>query len=126
VRASGGGAIRGPTCSFARLRRYACALLAGSTFTGCNALSGLVEDRCETLCRSVGTEITSCGALSWTDFGAESRTEFVGQCQDDWNAERLDLTASDLRRALDDCDATLEILPELSCQEYVALFGGEL
>lgn len=98
--------------------------------SGCTFIGDAIQDRCEVLCRDVGDLVAECQpfGLAWSDFGADDETDFTNQCQAEWGRERLELTASDLRRALDDCELTRQALEEgeVDCQEYLALVGLEL
>ena len=82
-------------------------------------------DRCENLCSSVGLELATCkpDSLTWNDLGARSRSDFVNECQLQWDRERSDLSASDLELALDACRDTRNGLGDLSCEEILALYG---
>jgi hypothetical protein len=84
-------------------------------------------DKCEVLCQQVGNELATCkpASLTWNNLGARSRAHFVSQCRTQWGRERLDLTASDLRLALQACRDTTQALDDLSCEEIVALYAPE-
>ncbi|MEQ1565474.1 MAG: hypothetical protein ABMA64_07545 [Myxococcota bacterium] len=84
-------------------------------------------DKCEQLCQGVGGELADCkpDALSWNDFGARNRADFVNQCQQQWNRERIELTVSDLRLSLEACAETSSELPDIDCAEILALYGPE-
>ena len=94
------------------------ALLLALALTGCG-------DSCEQLCTGVGNELASCkpASLSWNDLGARNRADFVDACQDQWNRSRIDLSASDLRLALEACDDTTAELQDLECTDIVALYA---
>jgi hypothetical protein len=98
---------------------FALVVLTALT-TGCG-------DRCEQLCANVGSRLNDCtpASLSWADLGARNRSDFVNQCQRQWGAERIDLSASDLRLALDACDETNKDLPGITCDEILALYGNQ-
>ncbi|MCB9686759.1 MAG: hypothetical protein H6738_13455 [Alphaproteobacteria bacterium] len=98
--------------------RAAFALMVTAVVAGCG-------DRCENLCTSVGTELGTCkpASLTWNDLGARSRADFVNQCQQQWGRERIDLSASDLRLALQACKDTQRELDTLTCEEVLALYG---
>lgn len=85
-------------------------------------------DKCEVLCQNVGDELASCkpDTLSWNDLGARNRADFVNECKQQWDRERIDLSASDLRLSLEACADTNRELGdarELQCEELVALYG---
>jgi hypothetical protein len=92
-----------------------------------SAVLGLAAcgDKCEILCQNVGDDLASCkpDTLSWNDLGARSRTDFVKQCKSQWDRERIDLSASDLRLSLEACADTRSELDDLACEEIVALYG---
>jgi hypothetical protein len=82
-------------------------------------------DKCEVLCANVTRELGNCkpDSLSWNDLGARNRSDFNNECRQQWDRERIDLSASDLRLALETCaDANQEIV-ELDCDEVMALYG---
>jgi hypothetical protein len=56
--------------------------------------------------------------------GARNKVDFVGTCREDWEQESADLTASDLRVALDVCDDTSKALlaPDTTCDVVMALY----
>jgi hypothetical protein len=81
-------------------------------------------DNCEQLCIGVRDAIAECDpqSLSWNDLGARGPINFVTECRDQWDRERLNLSAPELRRALQACgDARKQL--ELSCDEVLALYG---
>jgi hypothetical protein len=84
-------------------------------------------DKCEVLCTNVGQRLQNCkpDTMSWNDLGARGRGDFVNQCRTQWGRERLDLSATDLRLALEACRDTNQELPTVSCEEMVALYGVE-
>lgn len=102
------------------MRALAAALLAGVALAGCG-------DKCEVLCQQVGQQLATCkpASLTWNNLGARSRADFVNQCRTQWDRERLDLTASDLRLALQACRDTTQALDDLSCEEIVALYAPQ-
>jgi hypothetical protein len=77
----------------------------------------------------VGAEVAGCqnedrlAGLGWNDFGARNRSDFVNQCQRQWDRERLDLSASDLRLSLQACGQTIKELGAIECEEILALYG---
>ena len=81
-------------------------------------------DNCEQLCGQLGTRIDTCKpeTLDWVELGARSRADYVGSCRDDWEAEASNLTASDLRVALDVCDDSSRVLTLMSCDEVSSLY----
>ena len=95
------------------------ALLLCATFAfGCG-------DRCQNLCNSVANRVAECRpeSITWIDLGATSRTDYENSCKDQWDRVRLDLSANDLRLALEDCDAANDLDESLTCDEIVALYG---
>ncbi|HHO51088.1 MAG TPA: hypothetical protein ENK18_09525 [Deltaproteobacteria bacterium] len=62
-------------------------------------------------------------SLYWVDLGALSRADFVDTCQQQWDRERLSLSASDRSVALKECDDTQAAVDALSCQEIIALYA---
>ncbi len=88
------------------------------------ALAGC-GDKCEVLCQNVGARVSACKpeSLTWNDLGARNRADFVNQCRSQWDRERLDLSATDLRLALEACRDTSQELTDLSCEEVVALYA---
>ena len=100
-----------------RAGRIGAALLAVA-LAGCG-------DKCEVLCQNVGARVAACKpeSMSWNDLGARTRTDFVNQCRNQWSRERLDLSATDLRLALQACRDTSQEVTDLSCEEIVALYG---
>ena len=95
-------------------------LLVLAALAGCG-------DRCQRLCGDVADRISTCRpeSITWADLGATSRQNFVGECKDAWDRARIDLSASDLRLALEDCDAARQELGTLSCDEMIALYGPQ-
>ena len=94
-------------------------LIVGSTFaSGCG-------DRCQRLCETVSFRADDCRpeSLTWADLGATSRGNFVDACEDAWDRARLDLSANDLRLALEDCALARQEVDTLSCDEMIALYG---
>ncbi len=104
---------------------------ATSTFLSLSLLALVAAgcgDRCEVLCQQTATRLQQCGIdgqlnLTWNDLGARGRVNFVDECRDDWDRARLALSASDLAVALEVCDDTLLELPDISCEELVALYA---
>jgi hypothetical protein len=98
------------------------ALLAG--LTGGVLLAGC-GDKCEVLCTSVTREIGNCKpeSMSWNDLGARNRSDFSNECRQQWDRERIDLSASDLRLSLETCADADEELEDLECAEVMALYG---
>jgi hypothetical protein len=88
------------------------------------ALAGC-GDACEQLCTNVGNEVAGCKpqSLSWNDLGARNRGDFIDTCRDQWGRSRIDLSASDLRLALEACDDTNAELGDLECSDVVALYA---
>lgn len=86
---------------------------------------GACGDACEQLCTNVGNELAECKpqSLSWNDLGARNRADFIDTCQDQWDRSRIDLSASDLRLALEACDDTSAELGDLECTDIVALYA---
>jgi len=82
-------------------------------------------DSCEQLCQRTAQRLAECkpDALAWVDLGATSRRDFVETCRDDWDRTSADLSANDLRIALELCDST--DVEALSCDEITALYAGE-
>ncbi len=99
--------------------RWIAALLTSAWLAGCG-------DKCEVLCQNVGQQLADCkpDSLSWVDLGARNRTDFVNQCRNQWERARLDLSATDLRLALQACRDTNQELGTLTCEETVALYGA--
>ena len=96
----------------------ATALLAALFLSACG-------DRCEALCRHVADRVEQCRpeSITWADLGATSRGNFQRECEEAWDRTRLDLSANDLRLALDDCEAASQEIDTLSCDELIALYG---
>ncbi len=82
-------------------------------------------DKCEVLCQNAGASLAECkpASVSWPDVGARNRNDFVNQCRQQWDRERIDLTQSDLRVALDICNDTSRDLSSLTCEEITALYA---
>lgn len=100
--------------------RLACLVVLAAGLAACG-------DRCERLCTSVGAKLAACkpDSLDWNDLGARNRADFVDGCQDQWDRSRIDMSASDLRLALEACDDTDEELDLLQCQEILALYAPD-
>jgi hypothetical protein len=77
------------------------------------------------LCQNVAARLDECkpSSLAWSDLGARTRNDFANQCRQQWDRERLDLTASDLRVALETCTDTSRALADLECEEITALYA---
>jgi len=92
-------------------------ILGGGALIGCG-------DRCEQLCQQTSTRIAACrpDSLAWSDLGARSRQDFANTCREDWARVSHDLTASDLRVALEVCGDTSEALQRMTCDEVLALY----
>jgi hypothetical protein len=101
------GALRDPSLALALLVLSACG------------------DKCEALCGDVADRIGTCRpeSITWADLGATSRQNFENECERAWDRTRLDLSANDLRLALDDCQAASQEINTLSCDELIALYG---
>jgi len=95
-------------------------LLAAFIASGCG-------DHCEQLCQTTGARVARCrsAGLAWADLGARSRADFVNQCRDDWDRASLDLSANDLREALEVCSEAQSELVRMDCEEVDALYGQE-
>jgi len=61
--------------------------------------------------------------MTWIDLGATGRQDYVDTCRDQWDRVTIDLSANDLRLALDDCREAKDEVPLLSCDEIIALYG---
>jgi hypothetical protein len=92
-------------------------ILVGALTAGCG-------DKCEQLCTNTAAELQACkpDSLSWQDLGARGRNDFVNQCRNQWGRQRLDLSATDLRLALQACQDTSQDLGSVSCEELLALY----
>lgn len=101
------------------MARLAGWMLVGLLAAGCG-------DKCEVLCQSVGTRLANCkpDTMSWQDLGARGRNDFVNQCRDQWGRQRVDLSATDLRLALQACRDTNQEVDTLECEDLIALYGG--
>ena len=85
----------------------------------------LFTDRCEDLCDEVADQVALCRpeSISWIDLGATSKNDYVETCRDQWDRVTIDLSANDLRLALDDCREAKDEVETLSCDEIVALYA---
>lgn len=83
-------------------------------------------DKCEVLCANMGNRLRECkpDTLSWNDLGAHNRNHFVNECRQQWDRERVDLSASDLRLSLQACADTNQELAAIDCEEVVVLYGS--
>jgi hypothetical protein len=96
-------------------------LLLPFALTGC----GLLRDNCDALCSDVAERIDACrGDLPWSDFGASRRTNWISQCQKEWEATSGGLGARDLELALDICDEGRTTTEDLPCEDVIALYGA--
>jgi hypothetical protein len=77
------------------------------------------------LCNSVAGRVADCrpDSITWIDLGATSRADYEDSCRDQWDRVRIDLSANDLRLALEDCAAANQEVDTLTCDEIVALYG---
>ena len=110
--------VGGSIPSLATLLSLSLLLVSGLGLAGCG-------DRCQQLCTNVGSTLAGCkpGSLSWNDLGARSRADFVNTCRDQWDRSRIDMSASDLRLALEACSDTNNELGRLQCPEILALYA---
>ncbi len=92
-----------------------------------SALASACGDHCEALCVAVADRVAECRpvALTWADLGATSRADFSSRCRRDWDAVLAELEAHDQTVALDLCDASLDRVLELSCDEIIALYATD-
>jgi hypothetical protein len=93
-------------------------LLGWTLLVGCG-------DKCEVLCTNVTRELGRCkpDSLSWNDLGARNRSDFSNECRQQWDRERIDLSASDLRLSLETCADANQELEDLNCEQIMALYG---
>ncbi len=96
-------------------------VLAVALPSGCR----LLTDQCEDLCDAVADQVDEClpESISWIDLGATNKQNYIDTCRDQWDRVIIDLSANDLRLALDDCKEAKKEVPTLSCDEIVALYG---
>jgi hypothetical protein len=83
-------------------------------------------DACETLCIRTTQRLAGCldqWSGTWEDLGADSRSEFRDQCENDWAQTRTDLEPREVNLAVDACDEAVDMLLELQgCDELRALY----
>ncbi len=102
-------------------------LLVGLLLVGGLPLVGGCGDQCEQLCVQASTRLQRCkpDGMDWRDLGARSRNDFANSCRTDWERVSSDLTATEVREALDVCRDTRAALDELSCDEVAAIYAEE-
>jgi len=96
-------------------------VLSVALSTGCRFFT----DACEDLCDEVADQVALCrpDSITWIDLGATNKTDYIQTCRDQWDRVTIDLSANDLRLALDDCREAKDEVGTLTCDEIVALYG---
>jgi hypothetical protein len=82
-------------------------------------------DHCEVLCQQAASRVAQCkgDALTWADLGARGKNDFSLRCRSEWDRSSSQLTATDLRVALEVCSETSRDLSKMTCDEIVALYA---
>lgn len=77
------------------------------------AIAACASDPCTTLCTDVSRGLDEClpsWGFTWEGVGADSRSEWVGACQGEWDEVRSSLEARELPPAEQQCtDARAEL-----------------